>query len=140
MFKIVVGLDFSDCSRAALLTAFEVAERWSPSSLLLLTVIPVQRDVSARLDLVERSVDDLRRMVQAARGPRTTSQGVAVQFAAVQGAPAEAIVEQARAAAADLLVVGTHGRTGLDRLILGSVAEAVVRAAHCSVLTVKPRA
>jgi nucleotide-binding universal stress UspA family protein len=38
------------------------------------------------------------------------------------------------------VVVGTHGRKGLDRLILGSVAETVVRNAHCSVLTVKPRA
>jgi glycine betaine transporter len=63
-----------------------------------------------------------------------------VQFAAVQGVAAEAIVAQARQMPADLVVVGTHGRKGLDRLILGSVAETVVRNAHCSVLTVKPRA
>jgi nucleotide-binding universal stress UspA family protein len=73
-------------------------------------------------------------------GERATPVGVTVQYGAVQGVPAEAIVAQAQQIRADLVVVGTHGRKGLDRLILGSVAESVVRGAHCSVLTVKPRA
>lgn len=140
MLRVLVALDFSDCSRAALRAAFNVAGRWSPASLLLLTVIPVQPDQGEGMDLVEQSVDDLRRMVQAVRGERPLPSGVTVQYAAVQGSPAEAIVGQARLFAADLLVVGTHGRKGLDRLILGSVAETVVRNAHCSVLTVKPHA
>lgn len=140
MFRIVVALDFSDCSRAALGAAFRVAERWAPASLLLLTVIPVQPDVSTGLELVEHSVDDLQRMVRALRGARATPSGVTLEYAAVQGVPADAIVARARESAAQLLIVGTRGRTGLDRLILGSVAEAVVRRAPCSVLTVKPTA
>ncbi|MFO0625368.1 MAG: universal stress protein [Polyangiales bacterium] len=140
MLRVLVALDFSDCSRAALSEAFALAERWTPASLLLLTVIPAQADVGEGMDLVERSVDDLRRMVRAVRGERAHPAGVTVQFAAVQGVPAEAIVAQAQQAHADLVVVGTHGRKGLDRLILGSVAETVVRNAPCSVLTVKPRA
>ena len=140
MLRVLVALDFSDCSRVALSEAFAVAERWSPTSLLLLTVIPEQPDVGEGMDLVEQSVDDLRRMVRAVRGERLTPPGVTVQFAAVQGVAAEAIVAQAQQMHADLVVVGTHGRKGLDRLILGSVAETVVRNAHCSVLTVKPRA
>ena len=53
------------------------------------------------------------------------------------GDPAEAIVQQAEAEHADMIVMGTHGRTGLTRMLMGSVAEAVVRRAACPVLTVK---
>jgi len=53
------------------------------------------------------------------------------------GDPATAIVEAAEKENADLIVMGTHGRTGLTRLLMGSVAEAIVRRAKCPVLTVK---
>ena len=53
------------------------------------------------------------------------------------GDPATAIVDAAAQENADLIVMGTHGRTGLSRLLMGSVAEAVVRRAKCPVLTVK---
>jgi len=53
------------------------------------------------------------------------------------GDPAEAIVQLAESDQVDLIVMGTHGRTGLTRLLMGSVAEAVVRRAPCPVLTVK---
>jgi len=52
--------------------------------------------------------------------------------------PAEAIVEYARRAAVDVIVIGTHGRRGMSRLFLGSVAERVVRTAPCPVLTIRP--
>jgi len=55
------------------------------------------------------------------------------------GAPAETIVRVAREHAADLIVMGTHGRTGLQHVLLGSVAEKVVRLAECPVLTVGER-
>jgi nucleotide-binding universal stress UspA family protein len=53
------------------------------------------------------------------------------------GAPAEEILRLARESNSDLIVMGTHGRSGLGRLLLGSVAEAVLRKAPCPVLTVK---
>jgi nucleotide-binding universal stress UspA family protein len=53
------------------------------------------------------------------------------------GDPAEGIVEKAREVPCDLIVMGTHGRTGVGRLLMGSVAEAVLRRAPCPVLTVK---
>ena len=59
---------------------------------------------------------------------------------AVLGQPAKAIVDHAIAINADLIVMGTHGRTGLAHLLMGSVAEHVVRAATCPVLTVRERA
>jgi nucleotide-binding universal stress UspA family protein len=56
------------------------------------------------------------------------------------GDPATAIVETAEKDDADLIVLGTHGRTGLTRLLMGSVAEAVVRRAKCPVVTIKQAA
>jgi nucleotide-binding universal stress UspA family protein len=53
------------------------------------------------------------------------------------GEPSDGILEAARAVRADLIVMGTHGRTGIARLLLGSVAEAVLRRATCPVLTVR---
>lgn len=54
------------------------------------------------------------------------------------GSPADVICQYAREQDVDVLVLGTHGRTGLTRLLMGSVAEEVVRRAHCPVLTVRP--
>ena len=55
----------------------------------------------------------------------------------VEGDPAEEIVRYGRDAGIDLIVMGTHGRTGLERLLMGSVAEKVLRDAPCSVMVVK---
>jgi nucleotide-binding universal stress UspA family protein len=63
--------------------------------------------------------------------------GVTAAAAVVSGLPAPAIVDHARAGGFDLLVMGTHGRTGLSHLVVGSVAERVLRSAPCPVLTVK---
>jgi nucleotide-binding universal stress UspA family protein len=68
-----------------------------------------------------------------------TSLGLAeVQAVTAVGEPAAEIVAHARDNAIDLVVVGTHGRTGLTHAIMGSVAERVVRKAPCPVLTVRP--
>jgi nucleotide-binding universal stress UspA family protein len=55
------------------------------------------------------------------------------------GNPVEEIVEEARTAGVDLLVIATHGRTGLSHVLLGSVAERIVREAPCPVLTIRER-
>ncbi len=64
-------------------------------------------------------------------------QAVEVSGGVGEGRPAQVILEEAKAADADLIVVGTHGRTGLDRLLMGSVAERVIGFAECPVLAVK---
>jgi nucleotide-binding universal stress UspA family protein len=61
------------------------------------------------------------------------------EMVVVEGDPPKALLQQAAEKGADLLVLGTHGRTGLGRLLLGSVAETVFREAPCPVLTVGPR-
>ncbi len=65
--------------------------------------------------------------------------GLRVRALAKRGAPAPVIVETAKRAGTDLIVMGTHGRTGLAHVLIGSVAEKVVRGAHCPVLTVRRR-
>lgn len=66
--------------------------------------------------------------------------GVPVRRILRRGAPAALIVECADSEQCDLIVIGTHGRTGLAHLLLGSVAESVVRTANCPVLTVRQTA
>jgi nucleotide-binding universal stress UspA family protein len=66
-----------------------------------------------------------------------SSAGVTVEHLLEEGDPATAILQIAQERGCDLIVIGTHGRTGLSRLLMGSVAEQVVRRAACPVLTVK---
>lgn len=74
--------------------------------------------------------DDLKRVQSA-------DPTVSVDHRLVEGDPVKEILRLAQEAACDMIVLGTHGRTGLDRLLMGSVAEQVVRKAPCPVLTVK---
>jgi nucleotide-binding universal stress UspA family protein len=62
---------------------------------------------------------------------------LAIDVEAVEGNPTERIVETAKLRLVDLIIMGTHGRTGLSHLLLGSVAERVIRSAPCPVLTVR---
>lgn len=62
---------------------------------------------------------------------------VTVEYRLEEGEPATGILQVAQETGCDLIALGTHGRTGLARLLMGSVAEKVVREATCSVLTVK---
>lgn len=80
-------------------------------------------------DLWLRAVDDARRrLTELAAGDPTQ---------VLEGRPADVIVDHARAVKADLIVMGSLGRTGLERLLVGSVAERVVRLAPCPVLVVR---
>jgi len=81
----------------------------------------------------EEILEQLRRMVTAADVP-----AAGVTLAAEQGQPASTIVAQAVATNADLLVIGTHGWSGFDQLLLGSIADKILRKAPCAVLTVPP--
>jgi nucleotide-binding universal stress UspA family protein len=76
-------------------------------------------------------------LLEELRRQRPSDPTVRVQNLLVEGAPAAAILRAARETACDLIVMGTRGRAGLGRLLLGSVAEGVVRRACCPVLTVR---
>jgi nucleotide-binding universal stress UspA family protein len=85
---------------------------------------------SVRRDYDEEALDQLRDLVPATfTGPWNA--------AVASGDPAQAIVQVAQVHDVDLIVMGSHGHTGLHRLVLGSVSEKVVRHASCAVLTIK---
>lgn len=134
--KIVVPVDFSDQSVAAVDASLSLVE--SPSSLYVIHVLPVLTDYEA--GVLFNTVDDearIRHTEQALQerlaGPKYAGFHAQVAF----GDPGYEISAYAEQIAADLIVLPSHGRTGLTRLLIGSVAERVVRLAHCPVLVIK---
>jgi nucleotide-binding universal stress UspA family protein len=128
MFRhILVPTDFSETSDAALDYGLELAARFN-AQLHLLHVIDAPAVLPAGL------FDDVKAKLarRAARGQRC-----AVTTEVITGTSARTIVCYARARSMDLIVMGTHGRSGMAHLLMGSVAEKVVRDAPCPVLTVR---
>jgi nucleotide-binding universal stress UspA family protein len=142
--RILCATDFSDTAEAAWEMACELA-RSHGASLVLVHVfvdLPAYSLGEAPGTAVVRVWEEQRTWVQRALDERTSAaaaRGLAVRSRLETGSPATAIADAAEAEGADLVVIGTHGRTGLNRLVIGSVAERVVRIAPCPVLTVKPR-
>ena len=138
--QILIPIDFSDYSDQALRWGVSLAHKYG-AQLLLLHVIPeVLEEVSARASAGEQHVIDLTAEVEAQLheiARQGLKEGLAVQVRVADGEPADAILRLAREERADLIVMGTHGRSGLSHLLLGSTAEAVVRAASCPVFTVR---
>lgn len=143
--RILVPTDFSPPSDAALEYARNLAARFG-SSLRILHVID---DPTASSDFVADgfapSTENIRtELLEHARGRLARRLDdltrYHVQADAVMGLPAATIVDYAAATGSTLIVMGTHGRTGLAHLLMGSVAAQVVRTAPCPVLTVRPQA
>lgn len=80
---------------------------------------------------------DPERLLEMLHRVAPTDPAVPHEHRLIAGAPADALVRLAREEKVDMIVMGTHGRTGLGRLVMGSVSEAVVRNAPCPVLTYK---
>ncbi len=137
--KICCAVDFSDASRAAMQQAACLA-RHLGATLTLLHVM-VSRGATGRLELPER--EDGRLNLQEFELLSTWCKdaerhaGRPVRSVVVSGDPSTAIVQLAEDEECDLVVLGTHGRTGLAHLVLGSVAERVARRAPCPVLLVR---
>lgn len=135
--RILVPVDFSDASKAALRYATRFAERFG-SVLHLVYVVDTQKHLRLAEPVTESP--DVARETTALREKLAAFAKAEIQqlvptFAHVEmGRPAEQIVAVAHSHAADLIVISTHGRTGLKHVLLGSVAEHVVRQAPCSVL------
>jgi nucleotide-binding universal stress UspA family protein len=142
--KILCPIDFSEASRSALRAAVEVARRFG-GELTLFHAYPLPG-----YTLPEGTVLPNAEMLQALAGEtqvmldKWKAEAVAMGAAQVVtdkavGEPASAILDAAEAGGFDLVVVATHGRTGLAHMLLGSVAERVVRRCPTPVLTVRPR-
>jgi nucleotide-binding universal stress UspA family protein len=138
--RILVAIDFSAGSRAAL-GAVEAVAKDGRLDVHLIHVLETVTFAVPRA--VEREYEQKRRAEAEARlnelalglGPRFPA-GVAIRTSVVTGAPADGICRAAEAMRADLVVVGSHGRTGFRRALLGSVAERVARNAGRPILIV----
>lgn len=142
--RILAPSDFSDHSLPPVRYAAELADKFGAELVLLhvvqdlALVLPdavmptavASPDIGAMVDAAK---DGLAALVDklglAGRNPRTEVR---------VGSPAAEVVAAAADLKADLLCIGTHGRTGLSHLLMGSVAESIVRHAPCPVLTVRP--
>ena len=143
--RIVYASDFSRASGKAFTTAVEMARaNRAPLTVVhvMTPMVPVAGEgyvLPETYEQIERSArkaaeKQLDRLVAKAR-----EAGVRVEGLLRTGVPHDQIVRVARARGAGLLVIGTHGRTGLARLFLGSVASRVLALATCPVLTVRGR-
>jgi nucleotide-binding universal stress UspA family protein len=134
--RVLVPVDFSDLSFAAVDTGLQLVA--SPSDLLVLHVLQELSPVEP--GEIWRTIDDSSRIRHAAhalreRLPEAKYPGIRIDV--LVGNPGQEIARCAEREEVDLIVIPSHGRTGLKRLLIGSVAERVVRLAHCPVLVLR---
>lgn len=138
MRRILFASDFSSASRPAFAKALYMA-RALHSELILIHAVEMTAPVvsAATWNAIEREAraaaqKELDRLQRAAR-----KAGVRAMTVIVEGYAAGQIVRVAKARRAHLIVIGTHGRTGFSRMVMGSVATRVIASAHCPVMTVR---
>lgn len=138
--KVVVPIDFSDDSFAAVDVAREIAA--SPDQVHLVHVLPDLVPVDPSDDAWQTLNDDSRiKQAHLDLNRRLTDEKYAAMPRKVFiGDPGHLITNFARELDADLIVMPSHGRTGLARMLIGSVAERVLRLAHCPVLILRKKA
>jgi nucleotide-binding universal stress UspA family protein len=128
--------DFSDRSQNAFKLACALARDYA-ACLLVVHVVPTPLAVYVE-GMVAEPLTEFRDEVHAQLcALRPDDPAVRPEYFTLEGDPTHEILQFAQDHACDLIVLGTHGRTGLGRLLMGSVAEGVVRRAACPVLTVK---
>lgn len=135
---VLVPLDWSTPAEQALDYAIKLAGPYQ-ARLTLLHVIQPGVDVRGTLpESYWQAVETEAQEGMAAARAHVTAAGITAETVLMYGVPWQAIVDTAGARHVDLIVLGTHGRTGFKHFLLGSVAERVVRHAPCSVLVVRP--
>ncbi len=143
---VVVPTDFSPTARQALKLAEQIAATMGPSRLILAHAyyVPVELEMLVSSEasgydglllgrISEAATAELERILEDVQDA-----GMSVEYVSRHGTPEHVVADVARENDADLIVMGTHGRTGVSRMLMGSVAEYVVRMAPCPVLTVGP--
>ncbi len=135
--NILCPVDFEQGSLTSVPVAAELAREHN-AVLYLLHVIPLLPAAEPALSLGQAETTAQARLEQI--GHQKLKAGTRYELLVITGDPAIEILRATTRLGIDLIVMTTHGRTGLRRLALGSVAERVVREARCPVLTIKPRA
>jgi len=140
--KILIAIDFSENSDFAFDYALTLAKQFK-AELTVMHVINEPVDLRGfyvphiSFEELEKEIEEgatkmMEKFCQAKLGDFAN-----YKTAIVSGIPYEEIIKKAEETSASLIVLGTHGRTGLDHLIFGSTAERVVRSASCPVLTIR---
>ena len=136
---ILVPIDFSDCSQDAFRYATMVAKTFDAEIVLVHVIDTMDYFVSESVNWSEvyARLEAIVKPLMEQNIGEADKKGVATKGELIQGVPYDQIVKKAREVKANLIVMGTHGRTGIKHLLIGSVAERVVRTASCPVLTVR---
>lgn len=142
--KILLAVDSSEYSSAAIT---ELAERPWPANTVVRVLSVVEPitppaaelwyDAGGSLDRVQQQMKKRAEDLTAGASKQLQGKGLEIETAVRDGDPRSTIVDEAKAWSSDLIVVGSHGYTGIQRLVLGSVALFVVSHAPCSVEVVK---
>jgi nucleotide-binding universal stress UspA family protein len=141
--KILVPVDFSEYTDEILEYAEEIAKKFG-SSLHLIHVIPTMDYFTPYESFISaENVEAAQKAIEAEVGKQLEETaghlaGIAVTRAVRTGAAFVEITEYAESEGMDLIVMGTHGRGGIEHLLIGSVAGRVIRRAPCPVLTIRP--
>lgn len=140
--KVLHPTDFSDCAAEALTKAVDLVQKLGGEVVLLEVLIetPLYGEGMLGMPNVQSIYDAQRKWAEEtleARVGELRTRGIEASWRVETGVPFEEIVKMAGRERADMIVMGTHGRTGLNRALLGSVAERVIRLAPCPVLTVR---
>lgn len=145
--EVAVATDLSETGRPALIAAIDVARalgaklyvvhavETSELAYLMMAGIETEEIVAAKKRMLDGAEVTLQQQL-AASDYRTLPHGVKVEI--IEGAPDEAIPKFVSELGIDILVMGTHGRSGLSRLVLGNTAERILPSLDCSVITVRP--
>lgn len=145
--NILCPTDLSDASLPPLTYAAALA-RWYDARLTVLHVVPPPVPIggtgvfSTPVDVVppppQELLEEALQRVATRAGAGTSETAPHIAHRVIEGEPAVAIVDEAVSSSTDLIVLGTHGRGGFERFMIGSIAEKVLRKAPCPVLTVPP--
>ena len=141
--RLLVPIDFSTPSLKALDYAVEFAKPFKPEFVLLHVLEPLYYPGPGAMDggfdmgLVFQEIERAGREQLSHATTRLKRRGLRVRSLLLAGSASQVIVETAKKLHADLIVMATHGRTGLSHVLIGSVAERVVREASCPVLTIR---
>jgi nucleotide-binding universal stress UspA family protein len=143
--RIVAPTDFSSFSEVGVRAAGELALKLGTRLTLLHVVTESELEALATAHVPRHPVDLIHQDMEAALMdqyrrvvPAEVRRDLPVEPVVAVGTPSVEILRMARLKGADLLVMGTHGRTGLARMVMGSVTEQVLRRAPCPVLAVRP--
>ena len=141
--RILCPTDFSEASDHAVDLALAIGAAYKARIAALhvarLVAVPLELGAPGRGALDDAEIDALRGRT-AAHFSAAPGAGIGLDVFVDTGSPADQILDRAASLPADLIVMGTHGSRGFERLMLGSVTERVLRRAGCPVLTVPPRA